>query len=349
MAGQNSTRQPRSTQISGTEIALLPDGRDLEDILGWMVHYTIGRGFTVEHDWLVRKGQEYGIPRSALPNKTSKKYAFNRMAKEQIPRIMNRETPEAVTFKGHKPDDVEADIINLDVSDRRREDFDGDTLCRFIWKEDSQSPAARFRAQGAAGDIDDAFEWYEMVMNMMDDEFEKMQTHKLARDISRSVRNWIKGKSDEEIGSTRMRDAGAVYFVPRGGGDVLSGWEQLARDIDEQWKVEHNECAVDAIEVADNQRQQEMLERKARKHMRDLLDGVIETALDELDEDMAATNAVNQASDELVQAESIAVEHNALLDVEVSIQNELAEWKKQAKSGGKKEEVIEAAIDEADI
>jgi hypothetical protein len=349
MVGQNSTPQPKSTKISGQEVALLPEGRDIDEILGWVVHYTIGRGFTVPHNWLTEKGEEYGIPSNALPNKTSPKYAFGRMAKEQIPRLMNEQTAEAITFKGHKPSGVEGDMINLDVSDRRREEFDGDTLCRFVWDAENQSPRLRLIAEGEAETIDEAFDWYEMVMRMMDEQFEKMQTHKLARDVSRAIRDWIKGKSDQEVGSTRMRDAGAVYFVPRGFGDVLSGWEQLARDIDSEWKVEHNECAIDAIEVADNERQQDMLERKARKHMHDLLDGVIETALDEIDEDMAATQAVNKASDDLVQAENIAVEHNALLSVEVSIQNELEDWKDRVKSGGQKQEVIEAAIDEVGI
>jgi len=331
---------PTNNAIDGDEIAAIPDGMDADDILGWVTHYTIGRYFTIDRDWLENKAEEYGVPKSALAGGPTPKKAFKRAAKTFVPRRMTDKTPEGVTFDHNR---VSANVVNLDVNDRRQENenLDGHTLCRFAWDADETHPTATL-VDVSPGDGE---QWFQEATRTFWDAYDELCEANMAKDVSRSIRKWIKSTD----GGVKMRDGGAVYFVPRTDGDVLDGWHKIARDIDEEIKEDDHECAVDMVEVIDSEMKRDMVERKARNEIEGLVDSVIDKAVDALDSDTAATAAVNQVADDLMRAENVAVEHNALLDAELSIQEQLEGWKESVKDGSKKQQAIDAAMQEVDV
>ncbi len=329
-----------TTTIDGDKIAAIPDGMDADDILGWVTHYTIGRFFMIDADWLQNRADEYGVPESALAGGPTPKKAFKRAAKTFVPRRMTDRTPDGVTFEHNR---VSANEVKLDVKDRRseNENLDGHTLCKFTWdSEEGRAAACLVDVSPGGGE-----EWFQNASEVFWEAYDELTHSYMAKDVSRSIRQWIKATD----GGVKMRDGGAVYFVPRTDGDVLDGWHKIARDINEEIKNRDHECAVDMVEVIDSEMKREMVERKARNEIEGLVDSVIEKAVDELDSDTAATAAVNQVADDLMRAENVAVEHNALLDAELSIQEQLEEWKESVIDGSRKQQAIDAAMQEVDV
>lgn len=328
-----------TVDVRGTDVQAVNPDADTEidaDILGHVMMYTIGREFVVDDDWLVEQATEIGIPEKMLPNTKAPIYAFRRAVSE---RLANRQdvVPDDVSVEVSDP---ARDTYNLDVLDRRGDGgdlvaetvakirFDGETEKVFV-EPDSDNP--------------EYLSWVQDYASIAQNEYENMLNGHLGRDISRAVRKWIQNYTT----GIRMRDAGAVYFIPAQYADGVAAWAELIDRINTSQKERNFEAAIDPIEVINSDDKKEMVERKARRHIRQALEKGIDAALDEMDEDTAATAAVSAMSNELKRSENVAAHHSALLEAELSVKQQLESWKEN--TSDRKKKIIQAAIDEVDI
>lgn len=321
--------------VGGTQIQAVKDD-DIENILGWTVIYTIGPDFTVGRSWLESRASELGIDSRFLPPETSSKRAYTRACKRL----------EDYSLGAARHPDVEAvteredhSTFAVELIDRRPDDSVSHPVIGHIVYEDGQPI---YETKTSETEYVETFSKYRQ---QMDDEFALQKESNTGGDIRRMVREFAKHKDSAGV---KMRDAGAVYFVPRQAGDGLMKLKTLVKEINESWKTSGFQAAVDTIEVIDSAEKRNMVERKVRRTLDTIVESALEGAFDELDEETAAQDVVGDVGAELVRAENVAAEHNALLDVEMSVEETLEEWKDRV-SSEEKEKLVEAAMKEVDV
>lgn len=321
--------------ISGHEIQAVTDG-EVENLLGATIVYVIGPDFTVDRGWLEGRAGELGIAPDVLPSETSPKRAFTRAA--------DRVTDYSLGDARHPDVSVETtrqdyNTFEFELIDRRPDDsVTHEIVGEFEYVDGS--PVHQTRTEEA-----DYVETFAKYASQFQDEWELQKESNTGGDIRRMIREFIKRP---DTAGVKMRDAGAVYFVPRSSLDEMLKLKELVEEINTSWKTSGFEAAVDTIEVIDSADKRDMVERKVRRTMDDIVESALDAAFDELDEETAAQDVVSEVGADLVRAENVAVEHNALLDVELSVEEVLESWKDDV-SGEQKEELVEAAMGEVDV
>lgn len=321
-----------TASVGGKEIQAVTDNEDVDSILGWVAFYTIGPAYSIPRDWLEEKASDLGIPPEMLPSETSPKRAFTRAC--------NRVTNET---HGVVPEGVEADTsrndystFDLEVTDRRE---DGEVHTEVIGQliYDEQSVYTQAKTQNH-----EYLDFYQRYASAFKSEFEEMENSNLGKDIRNSVREFATDHST----SVRMRDAGAVYFVPAHYNELMTAWQNLIAAIN-QHKDRGHPASLDTVEVIDSPAKREMVENKVRRNLSNAVEGIVEEALEELDEDQAANEVVSNLADDLDDVENFAVEHNTLLNADISVRKSLEEWKERVESD--KEQLVEKMVQKVDV
>jgi len=320
-----------SVQVGGKEIQAVTGEEDVDSVLGWITFYTIGPAYSVPRDWLEEKANEVGLPREMLPSETSPKRAFTRACNR-----VTRETAGAV------PENVEADTsrkdystFRIELTDRRGDGVDMDVIGELIY-EDGQ-----VYTQAKTGEPE-YLDFYQTYAASFKEIFEEMKQSNLGKDIRNSVREFATQHST----SVRMRDGGAVYFVPAHYEELMSAWKEIIGGLNE-WKDRGHPAALDTVEVIDSPAKREMVEQKVRQSLTEAVEGIVDEALEELDEDQAAAEVVAGLADELDEAENMAVEHNALLNADISVRQSLESWKNRV--SGDKEQLVDRLVQQVDV
>lgn len=328
-------------EINGTEIAAVPDEMDSQDILGWVVHYTVGRDFVVPRDWTEQVAEEVGLPSYLTPSEKSRKIAFKRAAKDRVPYLLNQEryVGDSIEFESEK---VNNNLVNIDVKDRRDgvSNLDGQTIIRIGW--DSENEKVTFNLRDEAERVAVMNGWVDDVREVFYEEYGRLQDGNLARDFSNKIRQWRKSTA-----GVKMRQAGGVYLLPKRYAPDLDALQQFLRRMNEEVKETDFECGLDMVEVIDSEAKQDMMERKVRKEIRTEISGALDKAFKQLDAETAVDEAISAAGSKLARADDVAVEHNALLDAKISLREELEEWKRNI-GQEKEQELVEAAIESLD-
>lgn len=331
--GSNETQ---SMTVGGKEVTAVEDG-DIEEILGYTVVYTIGPDFTVDRTWLESRASSLGLSHSFLPSETTQKRAFTRACKGVDKMNLGEARHHKVEVETQRED---YNTFNVKLEDQRGEELDVNTeiIGQLVYDDGSITASPKT----SEGSYIETFNEYAQAAS---DSMEVHEQSNTGGDIRRAIREFVKAPNTAGV---KMRDAGAVYFVPESASEELMAFKQLVSEIDDDWKTSGFECAVDTIEVIDSADKRNMVERKVSKEIDDIVSSVLDAAFDELDEDTAATDVVSQVGEDLVRAENVAVEHNALLDVELSVAEVLEDWKSRVASEDKTE-LVEAAVDEVDV
>lgn len=318
--------------VGGREIQAVSDTDEVESVLGWMTIYTIGPSFTVEREWLEVRASELGIPHNMLPSEVTPKRAFTRASKK-LPSEAEIDLPADVEINTTRDDYSHFD---LEITDRR----DGELHSEVIGVLEYDEKEVYTRAKTSNPEY---IEWFQILSREYKELFDLMGRSNLGKDVRKSVRSFCNDHST----SVKMRDAGAVYFVPAHYQDHLEAFQTLISDIDEHWKDEGFECRIDPVEVIDSPSKRQMVEEKVQKQLTETVDGIVEEALEKFDEERAANEVVSELGKELASVESLAVEHNTLLNAEMSVQEALENWKDSVKS--EQEALVQGLVDEVEV
>jgi len=337
MANDNGRTGPESASVGGTEVTAVTSD-SMTDILGWTVVYTIGPRFTVDRTWLEEAAGRVGLDVSLLPTETTDRRAWSRACKRADRTDLNDARHPQVDVETNRDED-DSSVFNLEVVDRRPDD---DIVHEEVAQFEYDSGSLFTTVTTATP------EYVELASEYTSHTQELFELHKQSNtgaDLRRAIREFVKAT---DTAGVKMRDAGAVYFVPRQAGDDLLAFKELMEEVDETWKTSGFECAVDTIEVIDSADKRDMVERKVRRTLDTVVESALESAFEELDEETAAQDVVSEVGSDLVRAENVAVEHNALLDVELSVEETIESWKDRVVDE-QKEALVEAAAKEVDV
>ena len=324
---------PSNVQVGGKEIQAVTGDADVESILGWVATYTIGPVFTVDRGWLEEQANELGIPSEQLPSETSPKRAFTRAC------IRLRDDSFGVVPEGVEPNTERKDYntFELEITDRRE---DGEVNTEIIGELQYEDSDVYVQAKTSNPEYLDFYQRYAEKFRSL---FETMKTSNMGKDIRKATRQF----ATEHSTAVKIRNGGAVYFVPAHYEEGLMAWKELISRINSVWKDHGHEAALETIEVIDSPGKREMVERKVRESLEESVEKLVETALDELDEEQAANEVVASLADDLSEMENLASEHNALLNADISVRSSLESWKEQVEDD--KEELVSKLVNEVDV
>ena len=323
-----------SPTLGGKEIQAVSGVEDADSVLGWMTVYTIGPVFRVDRKWLEDRAAELGLPQEMLPTEVTPKRAFTRASQRLVKDtdLKSELLPEDVTAETSRAD---RNTFELGVTDKRG---DGNYDVVGILQYDDEKVYTRAETEDP-----EYIEWFQMYAQEFKQLFEDMKRCNLGKDIRKALREFCQDHST----SVKMRDAGAVYFVPAHYEEPLMAWQELVSDINDTWKDMGYDCSIDPVEVIDSPAKREMVESKVRKELSGAVEGIVEEALEKFDEDQAANEVVSKLGKELSQVESLAVEHNTLLNAEMSVREALEAWKDRVKED--EQEIVEELVKKAEI
>lgn len=348
MSDAKQTTLEGDVKVGGKKISAMLDGQDAEDleILGWTAIFTIGNDFVVDREWLEARATELGIPHRLLPRKTSKKRAFGRAANRLTRTARSWDEHEDVDVALHKESHKE---YHLEVSDRRDGDVTTAKVGAFYWDTDLDPSGMRAsvghpnRDRDSNVDVSKGSEFYELFgdyLSAFSDEMSLMERSNLGEDIRTMIRGFMTRKSS----SVKLRDGGAVYFCPITTEEVVQAMKQLIADINDEWKTGGFEAEINLIEVINTEEKRDMVEKRARKRVESKVEKIIEDALDELDEDVVVDEIVGSVEEQLQDVEGFADTYNALLDVEIAVEEEIEGWKNRVTDDQK--ELIEGVLED---
>lgn len=327
-----------NASVGGKEIHAVTDGEEVESVLGWMTWYTFGSG-DVDRKWLEERASELGIPESWLPSPVTPRRAFTRASKMLVPET-----------NGIIPADVEANtersntdnkVFYLEVIDRREgvENSTSDVIGKLEYDSDSENVYTRAKTSSP-----EYIEWFQMYSEEFKNLFDLYNHSNRIKEVRKAFRDrFLKA----ETTSVTMRPAGAVYFVPAHYQEGFEAYRQLVSDIETHWKDSGYECTVDTVEVIDSPEKRAMVEKKVRNSLEEAVEGIVEEALDEFDEEKAANEVVSELGKELANAENLAVEHNTLLNAEMSVRSALESWKADVEED--EEDLIQKMVEKVDV
>lgn len=326
----------KTATVGGKEIHAVTDGEEVESVLGWMTWYTFGKG-DVDRTWLLERASELGIPEEWLPTEVTPRRAFTRAAK-RLEKDNQALVPQDVHLRTERSD-TDNKVFYLEFSDRR--DGVENTVSEIVGTLEFENGSVYTSAKTSNPEF---LEWYQTVSQEFKSLFELYGRSNRIKEVRKAFRDRFLKQSTTSV---TMRPAGAVYFVPAHYQEGFEAYRQLVADIDEHWKEEGYECSIDPVEVIDSPEKRQMVEKKVRNSLEEAVEGIVQEALDEFDEDQAANEVVASLGKELANAENLAVEHNTLLNAEMSVRSALESWKDRVEE--EEEEIIGKMVQEVDV
>lgn len=315
------------------------------NLLGWQIIFTVGDDFTVPGEWYDTKASDLGIPQRMWPSKTTPKRAFV-LAGNDVEDLGSKILPDQVTVSTWRnKSDGEYNRFHLEIVDHREgEDNHGQmTTTGYLDYDPGENDVDVNLSRGIENP--EVADWYTRFGQRFTEMFNDYNGSYRGAQIRDALRDGFIGQASTSV---RMRDHGGVYFVPAQYADVLTAFSELF-DACEKWKDTGFDLQLEQYEIFDTSDKRQLIQQKVESEMERAIETAIEHAVDALDTDTTAQKAVANAGGELVDAENLAVEHNALLNAELSMQEELERWKQNVSSGSDKEAVVEAAIDSVDV
>lgn len=356
--------------VNGASITAIVDGEEQEevDIIGHLISYTIGSDFVVPREWLKHRMAELGltisIPGGAqelmLPPKVTPKRAFNRVRDRLIPEIApshpdfhrdgEREVNGRVTqFESKKATNDEwhvtaeayftAKELNSGAEGETYEDgeFRQTTLGVFRYQKEHDALVTVPKVD----EDDSLWSTWEIVAQEALRMFHEMQESHIGRDIQKMLNRF----THHWTTSLKVRDGGAVYFVPSVYDAEVRALKTLIDEINEEYKDRGRDCELLRIAVTDSEEERKQIEEKARKHVEGQAEDALEIAFETLSEDDSVVEDIaEELQDRLEGLDEFAGDYNALLSAKLSAQEVLRE--RMSDLEGEKEELVQQVLEE---
>lgn len=370
MASIKDYKIESDVSVDGATITAIVDGEEQEDvdIIGHLISYTIGSDFVVPREWLKTRMEELGLTITApggaqelmIPPKVTPKRAFNRTRDRLIPEITTshtdfhgegkREVNGRVTrFSAKKATNDEwhitaeayftADELNQGADGEPYDDgeFRQTTLGVFRYNKENNAIITVPKV-----DEDDSL-WptWELVAEEAMRMFKEMQDSHIGRDIQKMLNRFTHHWTD----TIKVRDGGAVYFVPAGYDQEARALKTLIDEINQKHKHRGRDCELLRISVTDSEEERKQIEAKARKHLETQVEDALDMAFDALaDDDTVAADIAEDLEDRLEGLDAFAGDYNALLSAKLSAQEVLED--RLSELEGEKEELVQKALEE---
>lgn len=322
-----------TVKVGGHNITAVTDD-SADELLGWIVPFTIGNDFIVDRDWLETRASDLGLSQAMLPRPVTPRRAFTRAGKRLDDRYEQESSDDGVQVKLNKV--AYEKRYEIEVHDRRPEDdFDGTLLGAVEF--DTETDDLRMRANVSRA-ADEMWGLWEDVKGDFRDEWNLMQASNTGEDVRGMLRGFFKRRST----SVKFRAGGGVYFAPQATGDVVQRLDTLMDDIDREWKKAGFPCEMDVIEVQDADDKRSMVEEKVRRDLERQVREYVQDALEELDEGEVAQEVSDELETSLEDVEDFAQQYNALLDAKMTVREYLQEWKED--TAGDAEQMVDDVL-----
>lgn len=378
---------PSDVAVDGANITAVVGGEESDDveIVGHLISYTIGSDFTVprtadaqgfndewaDTDWgLKERMEELGLfiehageRRTMVPPKVTAKRAFNRtrdrivreltlehdtfhkegaafmtvqVGSDTVEKEMHFESKKATTDEWHVTAEAffTADEIGEDDGEWRQT-----TVCIFRYDQENRGiqPYPKVEKDDGLWPACELFAEYALQM------FETMQQGHIGRDIQKML-NRFTGHWTKTI---KVRDGGAVYFVPAGYDEQVRALKTLIDEIDRKFKTRGRDCELLRVSVTNSEEERKQIEERAQKHIRQQVETALDAAFETLmeDEDAVAEEIADDLEDRLDALDDFTGGYNALLSARLSAQDVVEDRLKSLE--GEKEAIVAQALEQA--
>lgn len=346
------------------EVEQLSDqyGSEFEgEVLGYGVMYSAGADYNclVDREWLLDTAEALNIPDDLLPRRVSPYYAYKRTIKR-----MQEDWVENMEVEVERKDGLGADkhttVVDIRKGDgsnvwhvsadvlytEEETDTDGGIwestdLGYFIYNTDEKRLKAHRRDELEEGhELEDLWKATETTAKRY---FEEMQEVHHSTDIREMMYKAVNTYTESTIKLRR-----SVYLFPAGMGDFLDSMAQLYSEINERFKETGEPMAIRTFEILNTEEKRDWIQHKVESTLEDTLDDLLDEAFDSLDDGETSSEVVEGVIDQLGETDTTAETYSSLLEAEISVEM-ILEDKKQEIADGKREEMVEAVIDELDI
>lgn len=348
---------------------------EVDEYIGFTMFSTIGEEWMVPRDelltrmdelglpvWLPDRGPESESPKEYMaPPKVTPKRAFNRVRKYMIG--AHNETQEIdgqeYEFEVSKVDNDEfhlhvstflspEELVQIDDlaeqpdygEERQR------TLGVFVYA-DEDVPGMQDHPKI---EEDDPM-WDQWLM--WKDEAHRLFGDHLTSHIGKDIQKMMYKYTHYWTRSIKMREGGAVYFVPSKHEESLDALKRLVDSLNE-FKDRGHPARINRITTVNAAEERQMVENRAREQAREKAEDALEAAIEgyeaglEADEENLVDSLIDELRDDLADHLDFAGEYEALLDCEIAIESVVDEWKNERNLKGEKEHIVETALEEAE-
>lgn len=371
MASIKDYKVESDVAVDGSTITAIVDGeqQDEVDIIGHLISYTIGSDFTVPREWLKGRMEELGLyitvpgdeRKLMIPPKVTPKNAFNRTRDRLVDGVANTH-PE---FYGDGKREMELmgseRVVQFESKKATRDEwhitaeafFNAEELgAEYEDGEFRQVTVGVFRYnkenEGILGvpkvdEEDNLWDSWKLFAKEANKMYGKMQNSHVGRDIQKMVNRYTHHWTD----TIKVRDGGAVYFVPAGYDESVRAMKTLIDEIDAEFKYRGRDAELLRISVTDSEAERKQIEDKARKHVEEQAEAAMDAAFEALtDDDSVADDIAAELEDRLEGLDGFADDYNALLNARLSAQEVLNDRLDSLK--GEKEKVVKKALERSE-
>lgn len=310
------------------------------EILGNATWFTIG-DLVIPRDWLVSRMQELGIEQMT-PNKRRTDSAFRAAARwlvqpEDSARLAHEQSSFEIRKDGRSRRQLIAQIYESPEDEEESGSWRDITLATFAYENEEDS-RARVRSTAHIDEEHALFGEFERFRERMNDLFEKMQESHGGDNIHDMIYDWITRHSSV----IKLRDAGAVYFVPSQYAETVESLSELCRDLN-QFKDRGRNIEMHTLPVVDDAKRRDMVQQRAQIALEERLEDVVDQAIELVSGEFSVNEAVEEVSEDLEDSSEFAAQYNQLLEVEMSLAETL---EKQIESASDAESEIAGKIAE---
>lgn len=356
--------------VDGASIKAITDGEQEEDvsIIGHIISYTIGSDFVVPRDWLKDRMEGLGLVIEApggetelmIPPKVTPKRAFNRTRDRIVDEISathpdfhgegKREIEDRMTqFASKKATNDQwhitaesyftADELNRAADGEPYDDGEFRQTTLLVARYDKEHEALTVTPK--VSEQDSLWPSYEVFEEKAYSMFEEMQYSHIGRDIQKMFNRFVNHWTD----TIKVRDGGAVYFVPAGYDAEVRALKTLIEEINDTYKTRGRDCEVLRISVTDSDEERRQVKRKVRDHLEDQVETALDATFDALaEDDNLPEDVAGDLQDRLKDLDSFADDYNALLSAKLSAQKVLRD--KLRELDGQREEIVEQVLED---
>lgn len=371
MASIKDYKVESDVAVGGSSITAIVDGEEQDDveIIGHLISYTIGSDFVVPREWLKGRMEELDLyidlpgeeRKLMIPPKVTPKRAFNRTRDRLVDGVANSH-PEFYSDGKREMELMGSErVVQFESKKATRDEwhitaeafFKAEELgAEYDDGEFRQVTVGVFRYnkenEGILGvpkvdEEDNLWGSWELFAKEANKMFAEHQNSHVGRDIQKMLNRYTHHWTD----TIKVRDGGAVYFVPAGYDDSVRALKTLIDEIDEQYKHRGRDCEILRISVTDSEEERKQIEEKARKHVEEQAEAAMNAAFEALTEDESvADDIAEELEGRLEGLDGFADDYNALLNARLSAQEVLRDRLDSLK--GEKEKVVKKALERAE-
>ena len=335
-------------------------GQQDTEVLGIGMTYVVGADWSVivPRDWLIAQIEDIGLPEMLVPSKPRASTAYNRTASLLDDNILDeyrvdldrldsgateahRVTVELREGGGSRTHHVRASVFR-DEAETGTED--GEWRTHDLGRMRYDATGKTIEVDPRVTEVDPLYGVWQSVANEARSTFDRMTRSHIASDIRQMIYDVVKRHTEHTIKLQRT-----TYLFPPGMAGLIDDLAELFSRIDDIHKRNGDPIAIRTFELLDTEDKREWVEVRVRQRLEESIDDIVDKAFDRLDGGETAATVVRDIRSELNDGVAETAElYNALLDAEISLEEQL-ERQKQQVADEAATEVIDDVLGQSDL